>query len=127
MARLLLVSLALVGCGTSNQGASDASAPVMCTASPPAFPSFDRGCTVAADCAIVMHQTTCCGDERVMGIAASESTRFASAEAICESQYPGCGCAAGPPIADDGSMPSGLHTTAVVLCLGGECTTAFGM
>ncbi len=90
------------------------------------FPAFDRACVSDSDCEIAAHQTDCCGTLDAMGIAASESARFAAAEALCESQYPACGCDSGTVNTDDGTMPPpGSGTSAVVVrCLTGVCTTS---
>jgi len=108
--------------GTDDDaGTSDAGLDVMC---PSRFPTFDRSCTTADDCVAVTHQTDCCGNTRVMGIAAPERSRFDAAEAICRSQYPACGCPAGPPRADDGTVGT-FGETPDLTCDSGTCTTSF--
>ena len=74
-----------------------------CTQNPPVFPSFDRSCLVAADCAIGTVQSDCCGTLTVTGINAIESQRFADAAAVCNSQFPDCDCRTQSTHADDGT------------------------
>ena len=97
---------------------------VDCTQNPPVFPSFDRSCTVAADCAIGTVQLDCCGSLTITGIASYEAERFAEAAAICDSQFPGCGCASQPTRADDGTheLNSG---PGIVQCVANMCQTTF--
>ncbi len=97
---------------------------VICAGPSSTFPSFDRTCAGDSDCVAVHHTTDCCGNESVMGIAASEQARFDVDEASCEAMYPGCGCAAGPPTADDGTTSlDGTNVTAT--CDTGTCTSHF--
>jgi hypothetical protein len=83
----------------------------------------DRSCTTDADCVAVTHTTNCCGSAIWMGIRSSEKSRFSTLETACDMSYPGCGCAAGPPVTDDGSVvPFGM-TAAGVSCQAGTCKT----
>ena len=66
------------------------------------FPDFNGACATDADCAAVVHQTDCCGNQSVIGIPTSSVPAFDAAEATCRSQYPGCGCPSGPLTAEDG-------------------------
>jgi hypothetical protein len=66
------------------------------------FPSFSNTCQTDMDCYLAIHQTDCCGSMRALGIVASEQVSFRNDEAICESEYPGCGCASQGILADDG-------------------------
>jgi hypothetical protein len=77
---------------------------IECTGSTQYFPEFDRTCTTDDDCVAVAHQTSCCGSELVMGIRASEQAAFDAAEAVCEPQYPACGCAAQGIDVEDGTQ-----------------------
>lgn len=98
---------------TTTGGAVD------CSSDPPSFPEFDRGCVVDVDCAVVLHQIDCCGTFVAWGLRADVAKTFAEAEALCESQYPLCGCAAQPTVADDG-MASNNNDFAVT-CKDGSC------
>jgi hypothetical protein len=106
------------GEGETGDGDGDGD-PIMC---PDQFPSFDKSCVDVGECVIALHQTNCCGTLAAIGINVAEQAAFEAAEAICESQYPGCGCAAGPTTAEDGN--SSTDDTAIVVdCVEGSCTT----
>jgi hypothetical protein len=75
---------------------------IMCEGEPLYFPTFDRSCTAVRDCSVVFHQTDCCGNSVAWGINVDAAKAFGEAEAICQAQYPECGCPAGPATADDG-------------------------
>jgi hypothetical protein len=110
------------GGGTTTSGAGGGTPNVQCAGSPPVFPSFDKACTVDADCAVVFHQINCCGTRRALGIVKGKVVDFGAAEAICESQYPGCGCAQQPTMADDGNA-SADESLIKVSCSMSACTT----
>jgi hypothetical protein len=99
---------------------------VACNLSPPVFPSFDRSCDTAADCAIGWRAINCCGGAMATGFRVSETDAFRAAAATCGSQFPLCGCAPGPTVADDGTMQDVAGTaTAVVDCVDRTCLTSF--
>jgi hypothetical protein len=98
---------------------------VDCTQNPPVFPSFDRSCTVAADCAIGMVQIDCCGSQIVTGINETEAQRFADAAALCNSQFPLCGCPTQSTRADDGTREGAFSGPAIVQCVSNACQTTF--
>ncbi|MSP60993.1 MAG: hypothetical protein EXR72_11740 [Myxococcales bacterium] len=87
------------------------------------FPEFDRACAAAQDCFIALHQINCCGSLAALGLSGKEKGRFEAAEKICEAQYPGCGCASQPTVADDGKSESQGHPIAVS-CVAGKCRTS---
>jgi len=117
-----LALFALGGCGSDASGASGDA--VMCGSAPLTFPTFDKTCATTADCFIALHTTSCCGSITALGLASTERDRFARDEAICDGQYPGCGCAAGPPTAEDGRDCGTFDTSCVALrCTAGQCTT----
>jgi hypothetical protein len=92
------------GTGTGTTGSTGTG--VQCGgANPSQFPSFDKSCNADADCSLVFHQVNCCGTKTAIGINNNEAASFAAAEAVCESQYPACGCAEGPTTAEDGKTP----------------------
>lgn len=86
------------------------------------FPTFDRSCRGDADCFVAQHQTDCCGNSRAMGLAVSQRDAFAAAERVCSAMFPGCGCPARPPVADDG-MTAVSPATIVAACRSGLCTS----
>ncbi len=110
------------GGGSTSTGAGGAAPEVKCAVSPPVFPTFDRTCSGASDCVVAFHQINCCGTRRAMGIAKGELAAFGQAEAVCESQYPGCGCAQQPTAADDGNSTFD-ESSIQVTCLMGNCST----
>ena len=99
---------------------------VMCTGTTSTFPDFDRSCTDASECAVVEHQINCCGTMRALGIRADQQSAFDAAEASCRGMYPGCGCAALPTEADDGTTSDGT-STARAECVSGQCTSTYGL
>jgi hypothetical protein len=134
---------ALLGCGAettaSQPDASRADAPayvsrdvtadttpdaaILCNGvSATIFPTFDRTCSADTDCFVAQHQTDCCGNSRALGLAVRERDTFTAAERICSAMYPGCGCPALPPVADDGmtALPPAMIVAA---CRSGLCTS----
>jgi hypothetical protein len=99
--------------GTKDAGANACAQPT----------TVDRSCTVDADCVAVTHQTNCCGSAIWIGISASEKQRYDALEAACDRTYPGCGCASGAPVTDDGSVVAFGVTGAGVSCQAGTCKT----
>ncbi|HET9930253.1 MAG TPA: hypothetical protein VFQ35_06190 [Polyangiaceae bacterium] len=66
--------------------------------------------------------TNCCGAMLVMAIATSEKAAFDSAEAICDEQYPACGCAAQGVDVEDGTRVGWPWQDAVkASCDAGSC------
>jgi hypothetical protein len=110
------------GGSTTTSGTGGGAPNVQCAGSPSVFPSFDRACTVDAECAVVFHQINCCGTRRALGIVKGKVVDFSAAETICESQYPGCGCAQQPTMADDGNA-SADESLIKVSCSMGICAT----
>jgi hypothetical protein len=103
--------------GVGDAGAKDAA--ISACAQPA---TVDHTCSVDADCLAVTHTTSCCGSAIWIGIRSSEKDHFAALESACDRTYPACGCAAGPPLTDDGSVvPFG--GMAGVSCRAGTCKT----
>ena len=88
--------------GAGEAGAGDNA--ISCVGPTAHFPQFDRSCSTASDCSVVAHTTNCCGSRLAMAIATSEVPAFDSAEAICDAQYPACGCAAQGVQVEDGTQ-----------------------
>ena len=98
-------------------------AAIMCNGSSATiFPTFDRSCRVDADCFVAQHQTDCCGNSRALGLAVRERDAFTAAERVCSAMFPGCGCPARPPVADDG-MIAVPPASIVAACRSGLCTS----
>jgi len=86
------------------------------------FPAFDKTCAMATDCAVALHMVSCCGTLSAIGINATQKAAFDEAEAVCEMQYPGCGCAQGPTMTEDGK--TNLNNVEIqVGCMNGQCMT----
>jgi hypothetical protein len=98
---------------------NDTGEEIMC---PGVFPQFDKTCSNDDDCAVVIHTTDCCGNSVALGINEVEVDAFEAAEAICDSQYPPCGCPAGPTLAEDGNQVFDPDQLAVE-CTMGSCTS----
>lgn len=111
------VACTLLGCQVGDGGDL-----VMCVGTPQVFPTFDKHCGAPADCAIALHQISCCGSARAIGITQAELARFDRDEQICDGQYPKCECPTAPPIAEDGKMSMGGNDIKVD-CRASACTT----
>lgn len=95
---------------------------ILCGVPYPLFPWFDKSCSSDGDCAIGLHMVNCCGGLSAIGFNASQKDSFAAAEAVCESQYPPCGCMAPPPTAEDGNVSANAGDIEVC-CKSGACMT----
>jgi hypothetical protein len=114
------------GNGGADDGGAAGERAVQCTGADPYFPDLDRSCSLAEDCVAVAHQTSCCGDELVTGIRASELSAFEAAEATCEEQYPACGCAARGVEIEDGTLIDFAWQAQVeVACDDGTCRARY--
>ena len=96
--------------------------PISCVGPMAHFPEFDRSCSTASDCRLVTHTTSCCGSRLAIAIAASEMPAFNSAEAICDAQYPACGCAAqGVQVEDGTHVGESWQAEVKAACDSGRC------
>jgi hypothetical protein len=106
----VLALLVLAGCGSPATQADGRCA----------GRTFDRACTVAADCALLHHQLDCCGSEGVWGISAATLAAAQQAERACMAVGPVCRCAAKQPVADDGkTFPDAAALK--LRCTAGRC------
>jgi hypothetical protein len=85
------------------------------------FPTFDKTCTADTDCVTKLHQINCCGTQKAIGVAKSDSASFDSIEAACD--WPKCGCATMPTEAEDGTTSASFGDAIPVACKAGQCTT----
>lgn len=115
---LALYAVCQLGC-SSPSSSNDAS--VSCGVRAYSFPSYDKTCMAATDCAIGVHQTDCCGSTVALGMTKGELTRFTADEQVCEAQFPRCACPE-TAIAEDGQSTFGK--TVAVHCQAGLCMTA---
>jgi hypothetical protein len=95
---------------------------ILCGIPYPLFPWFDKSCVADSDCAIGLHMVNCCGTMHAIGMNQSQKAVFQEAEAVCEGQYPPCGCASQPTLAEDGNT-SGSGEDIAVFCKSGDCMT----
>lgn len=105
--------------GSDTDATTGGNSEVMCVGEEPSFPSFNKDCGDESACALVFHTVDCCGNEEAWGIHVDEVPAFEEAEAICDSQYPGCGCPSGPVVAEDGN--AAWHDAIAVKCEAGQC------
>lgn len=128
-----VAQLALLACDSNDPGGTGGSAghgpggggssAVQCDGvNPSVFPAFDKSCAGVGDCVMKEHMIDCCGSMVAMGINAAEDAAFDAAETECQSQYPACGCAPLPTVAEDGQRPDG-GAGIQLDCLGGSCST----
>jgi hypothetical protein len=101
----------------------DAADGVQCGGANGVFPTFDKTCSNADDCATGIHQTNCCGATQAIGLAKAELSRFTADEKVCVDQYPPCACPATPTVAEDGHTPVGGQSI-VVDCESRRCMTS---
>jgi hypothetical protein len=107
--------------GTTDSG-TDAAPAVDCLASPQVFPTFDRVCWDDFWCAVLLHQTDCCGNQRALGMLHPEFERLTPSEQVCKSQYPACDCAGGNITTDTGQTAT-VASQIKVQCRANVCTS----
>ncbi len=115
----LVLAIALTGC---HDAATDDA--VTCTGPNPTFPTFDKTCERADECAIAFHMVSCCGSQVAIGISNIEQARFTADEARCEAQYPPCGCPPQPTQAEDGRTTTDNSQIVVQCTPARQCTTS---
>ncbi|HSS00847.1 MAG TPA: hypothetical protein VLM79_27505 [Kofleriaceae bacterium] len=109
--------------GDAPPGGGDAVDGVQCGGASGVFPTFDKTCSIADDCAIGIHQTNCCGATVAIGLAKAELVRFDADEKVCVDQYPPCACPATPTAAEDGHTPVAGQSI-IVDCVSRRCMTS---
>lgn len=110
---------------STGQTSDTSGGDVMCGGDPYAFPDFSKQCATVDDCALVIHQTDCCGNMAALGLNKAEVPAFDDAEAICASQYPGCGCPTEGVVAEDGVLVSDAGAIHLA-CVDNQCQTYIG-
>jgi len=83
---------------------------------------FDKSCTAAGDCSVVMLMADCCQTVLAAGVSLDEQERFEAAWSACLEELVMCRCPAGPPQAEDGSTARSPEEI-LVDCEGGSCAT----
>ena len=102
---------------------SDTTSGVQCDDPKGSFPALAKACTSDTDCFVAQHQINCCGTKLAIGLAHSDKAAFEAAEAVCQSQYPGCGCAQFETMAEDG-YSSFTDGDFAATCQAGLCRTS---
>jgi hypothetical protein len=126
MRALLLAMVVTAGCSHSHSVPPDVDAPpgsvdLVCESHGTTFPSLDKACVAATDCFIAQHMISCCGTMKAIGFNVASQAAFTAAETKCAAAYPGCGCAAGPTMAEDGRTSA--DGTIAVRCANQVCST----
>ena len=93
---------------------------IVCGGAEPKFPAFSKACVADTDCGAALHQVNCCGTQIAVGVAKTDLAAFKANEAICNAQYPACGCASWVTITEDGK-PVSLLSDVVPKCVDGVC------
>jgi hypothetical protein len=123
---VVLCVAAQLGCNAAPEGpamcvpGSSGCEPITCGVIASSFPTFDKTCASATDCAVGVHQINCCGSTVALGMTRAEQARFAAAEQVCVEQYPQCACAQ-TATAEDGQSVFGKQV--VVACQSNRCMT----
>jgi hypothetical protein len=60
-------------------------------------------CSSDDDCTFLMHQTDCCGNSTWVGVAKDQKVEVQACESASRAKFPGCGCPASQPKAEDGT------------------------
>lgn len=126
MRMLALLTLALASCGgrtTDDESGSSSDAAVDSGADAAIDTRVDSSstcfgaavpivpykvCSNDSDCMVASHQLDCCGNARLVGIAKSQASAFGACETAWDKTFPGCGCPASAPTAEDGkTVPFG--------------------
>lgn len=87
-----------------------------------AFPVFDRSCEHTYECALVEHQSDCCGSIRWMGVPSRLAAEFDAAEAQCRASYEECHCDPSYAVEEDADYDVGGDDRDVIAasCMAGE-------
>lgn len=87
--------------GTSTDVGTDAAA--VCFTGDTVTSVPYKVCADDSDCTFLLHQTDCCGNSTWVGVAKSQKVEVQACEDASRSKFPGCGCPASQPEAEDGT------------------------
>ena len=117
------------GSDAARDGAADASY-LACFNANGRLDASIKACQVDGDCLIKQEQTDCCGSLLEVGVNAMYAGTFAACEDAWVAHFPGCGCASGTTLTEDGktSTPGSDAGPPQVRCTdfttsGGVCLT----
>jgi hypothetical protein len=121
---VVMAALALAACGgtaveaTTDGGGDDASASdagagdaapdsadagyLACFSASGQLDDSFKQCQTDSECVIEQEQTDCCGTILYVGVTTSSVASFDSCEAAWVAHFPGCGCASGQTMTEDG-------------------------
>lgn len=86
-------------------------------------PGVTKFCEFDRDCAIVFHQTDCCGTQAAIGVNDESIDPFNEVEQMCVAMFPDCDCAPMPTTAEDGDVTDDAGEI-VVACVDNACQTS---
>jgi hypothetical protein len=107
------------GGGTGGAG-GDETITLTCHVDTVKYPPVHKGCAAAADCAVAVYTTDCCGTLAAVGIDADDYPSIEMAETACKNGAI-CDCVPMPTKAEDGK--SGDLAAIQLACDMGVCTT----
>lgn len=115
------------GGGTSGSGGTtpDGGDYLKCFDATGKFTAYDLKTCTGDTCAIVAHQTDCCGNTLLIGVEASHLAELQACEAAWAATLPDCGCPAGPPEVEQPAGTVSSPSDAVVTC--GNWTMSSGI
>jgi len=107
------------GVSTSTGLLSSTGGPGLCEEAPLDAPGVERTCQIADDCAVVFHQTDCCGTLAAFAVNVESLAAYSDAEAPCMFE-PNCDCAPEATVAEDGDATAD-NASIVAVCVDNEC------
>ncbi|MBZ5715816.1 hypothetical protein [Nannocystis pusilla] len=107
------------GLSTSTGLLSSTGGPEACEAAPLQAPGVDKSCQSDDDCAVVFHQTDCCGTVAAFAVNLASVEAYNEAEAPCMFE-PFCDCAPEATEAEDGDATAD-NASIVAVCLDNQC------
>ncbi|MDC0672838.1 hypothetical protein [Nannocystis radixulma] len=107
------------GDSTSTGIESSTGGPEGCVEAPLQAPGVDKSCQSDDDCAVVFHQTDCCGTVAAFSVNLDSVEAYNEAEVPCIYE-PICDCAPKATVAEDGDETADIPSI-VAVCLDNQC------
>ncbi|MCY1061682.1 hypothetical protein [Nannocystis sp. SCPEA4] len=104
---------------TSTGSESSTGEPEVCEEAPLQAPGVDKSCQSDDDCAVVFHQTDCCGTVAAFSVNLDSVEAYNEAEAPCMYE-PICDCVPMATVAEDGDETADIPSI-VAVCLDNQC------